>query len=220
MVRDHVLLRIEKMQWGAAYGYKGEQKRMAVPCADAQTHFLHLALVVAKHNAIYRARYPDTDPIYQIVEKAFFGIFDDMPIQLHIFADAAEATFKFTAAEREAQARSIAEQLANARNWAGDPSRDNPGAVLWRKSLPFAGAALADEIERSARQFFASVYSLKNIDRRSLRPHEAAFWARFKRVRRAQRRAKRDREDLYSVILCLQPRLPTSCCTDIVRMAL
>jgi hypothetical protein len=92
--------------------------------------------------------------------------------------------------------------------------------VLWRKSLPFAGPALADEIERSARQFFASVYSLRNINRRALRPHEAAFWTRLKRVRRAQRRAKRDREDLYHVILCLQQCLPASCCATIVRMAM
>ena len=79
---------------------------------------------------------------------------------------------------------------------------------------------MADEIERSARQFFLSVYSLKHVDRRSLRSHEAAFWARFRRVRRAHRKAKRDREDLYRVILCLQQRLPVSCCAEIVRMAL
>ena len=82
------------------------------------------------------------------------------------------------------------------------------------------GAALADEIERSARQFFASVYSMSNIKRRTLRPHEAAFWTRLKRVRRAQRKAKRDRKDLYHVILCLQQRLPASCCEEIVRMAI
>ena len=92
--------------------------------------------------------------------------------------------------------------------------------MLWRKSLPFAGAALADEIEQSARQFFASVYSLRNIDRRSLRPHEAVFWTRLKRVRRAQRKARLDRVDLYHIILCLQQRLPASCCAEIVQMAM
>ena len=204
----------------AAHECKGEQKHMAAHRADAQTHFLRLALVVAKHNAIYRARYPETDPIYQEVEKCFFGVFDDMPIQLHIFADAAEAAFRLTMTEHEEHVHRIAEQLASARNWAGDPARDTQGTVLWRKSLPFAGAALADEIERAARQFFACVYSLNNIDRRSLRPHEAAFWARFKRARRAQRKAKRDREDLYCVILCLQQRLPASCCADIARRAM
>ena len=169
---------------------------------------------------MYRARYPETDPIYQAVENLFFGTFDDMPIQIHIFADAAEAAAKFTGADHEAQSHTIAAQLAKARDWAGGPCRDRRAAVVWRKSLPFAGAALADEIERSARQFFLSVYSLKHVDRRSLRPHEAAFWARFRRVRRAHRKAKRGREDLYRVILCLQQRLPASCCADIVRMAL
>ena len=193
---------------------------VSVPSTDAQKHFLHLAFVVAKHNAIYRARFPEDDKVYQMVENSFFGTFDDMPIQLHIFADAAESASKCTGPEHEAQARCLAEQLAKARAWAGHPARDAQGTVLWRKSLPFAGPALADEIERSARQFFASVYSLHNINRRTLRPHEAAFWTRLKRVRRAQRRAKRDREDLYHVILCLQQRLPASCCATIVRMAM
>ena len=190
------------------------------PVSDAQKHFLHLALVVAKHNAIYRARYPEDDPIYQMVEGSFFGTFDDMPIQLHIFADAAESANQGTVPDHEAQARSLAEQLAKARAWAGHPTRDAGGMVLWRKSLPFAGPALADEIECSARQFFASVYSLRNVKKRTLRPHEAAFWTRLKRVRRAQRKAKRDCEDLYNVILCLQQRLPASCCAEIVRVAI
>ena len=51
---------------------------------DAQKHFLQLALAVAKNNAIYRVRFPEDDPIYQLVENSFFGTFDDMPIQLHI----------------------------------------------------------------------------------------------------------------------------------------
>ena len=189
-------------------------------CKAPQTYFFDLALLVAKHNALYRARYPETDPIYQAVEKSFFGTFDDMPIQIHIFADAAEVAARFSGADHEAQSCMIAAQLAKARDWAGGPCRDQRGAVVWRKSLPFAAAALADEIERSARQFFLSVYSLKHVDRRSLRSHEAAFWARFRRVRRAHRKAKRDREDLYRVILCLQQRLPASCCAEIVRMAL
>ena len=214
-----------------AHACKGAAERMtAVPVetmvgaaalkTNAQEHFLQLALAIAKNNAIYRTRFPEDDPIYQLVENSFFGTFDDMPIQLHIFADAAESASKYTAADREAQARCLAQQLAKARAWAGRPATDAQGSVVWRKSLPFAGAALADEIERSARQFFASVYAMSNIKRRTLRPHEAAFWTRLKRMRRAQRKAKRDREDLYHVILCLQQRLPASCCEEIVRMAI
>ena len=46
---------------------------MECPRKDTQTYFFDLALLVAKHNALYRARYPETDPIYQAVEKSFFG---------------------------------------------------------------------------------------------------------------------------------------------------
>ena len=135
---------------------------VSVPSTDAQKHFLHLAFVVAKHNAIYRARFPEDDKVYQMVENSFFGTFDDMPIQLHIFADAAESASRCTGAEHEAQARRLAEQLAKARAWAGQPVRDGQGAVLWRKSLPFAGTALTDEIEQSARQFFESVFAAQH----------------------------------------------------------
>ena len=143
-----------------------------------------------------------------------------MPIKLHIFADAAESANQGTGCDHEAQSRSLAAQLAKARAWAGHPTRDAGGTLLWRKSLPFAGHALADEIERSARQFLTSVYSLRNVKKRTLRPHELAFWARVKRLRRAQQKAKRDREDLYHVILCLQQHLPACCCAEIVRMAM
>ena len=139
----------------------------STPVTDAQKHFLHLALVVAKHNAIYRARCPEDDPIYQMVDGSFFGTFDDMPIQLHVFADAAESASQCTGPDHDVQARSLAEQLAKARAWAGHPARDAQGTVLWRKSLPFAGPALADEIERSTRQFFTSVYSLRNVKKRA-----------------------------------------------------
>ena len=104
------------------------------PVSDAQKHFLHLALVIAKHNAIYRARYPEDDSIYQMVEGSFFGTFDDMPIQLHIVADAAESANQGTGRDHEAQSRSLAEQLAKARAWAGHPDRDARGKVVRRKA--------------------------------------------------------------------------------------
>ena len=82
------LWRIKKMCLGMAHGCKDGICGMSVmsaepadsratPVADAQKHFLHLALAVAKHDAVYRARYPEDDPIYQMVEGSFFGTFGD-----------------------------------------------------------------------------------------------------------------------------------------------
>ena len=54
------------------------------------SEFLRTASAIAKQNALFRARYPSTDPLYTKVERAISGAFWDMPVQLHVFWDAME----------------------------------------------------------------------------------------------------------------------------------
>ena len=86
--------------------------------------------------------------------------------------------------------------------------------------MPLAGYALTDEIEASARTFFASVYSRCEAERPLLRSHEKAFWERCTRLRRAVGKAKRDREDAYQVLLCLRCRLPSEVCSTVLLLLL
>ena len=54
------------------------------------SEFLRIASAIAKQNALFRARYPRTDPTYCKVERSISGAFWDMPVQLHVFWDAIE----------------------------------------------------------------------------------------------------------------------------------
>jgi len=56
------------------------------------------------------------------------------------------------------------------------------GEIRWKKTLPFATRALPDEIRRTARDFFDTVYSLEGTDRKSLAAHEKAFWTNHRRL--------------------------------------
>ena len=187
---------------------------------DAHAYFLPMAYAIAKHNALIRVRFPVSDPLYLQIESCFFGAFWDMPLQLLAFLDAAERSCEISGEQHDSFAIKLKEKLASARCTADKPERDRNGMIKWKKSLTFACATLADEIESRARAFFNCVYSLRNIDRRSLGSYERAFWMRCKRLRKCKKRAKRDKEDIYCVLMCLKRRLPDGVSTMVIRMAL
>ena len=195
-------------------------KTACAAAADAQARFLPVACAIAKHNAMIRTRFPMSDPFYQKVEACFFGTFWDMPMQLLTFLDAVERTCGLSGEEHEAFATKLKQEVAAARCSAKNPARDKQGEIKWEKTLPFAISALPDEIEQQARAFFASVYALHGIDRPSLHAHEKAFWSRHRRLRQFQKKAKRDKQDLYRVLLTLRRRLPDALCGKVLRLAL
>ena len=81
--------------------------------------FLQVARAVAKHNALFRARFPTSDPLYRRVEKAMFGTFWDMPVQLHAFWDAVEK--KCTWEQHEEFASILDRAVVEIRRDAGKP---------------------------------------------------------------------------------------------------
>ena len=178
--------------------------------------FLRTASAIAKQNALFRARYPPTDPIYCKVERSISGAFWDMPMQLHVFWDAIERTSTWE--EHHEFAQKLEGTVLEARRAAEKPKRSQGGRILWKRSVPLAGFALTDEIEASARVFFESVYSQCKADRPFLSNHEKAFWERHRRLRKAVSRAKRDREDVYRLLLCLRSRLPNEICNNVVLL--
>ena len=180
------------------------------------SEFLRTASAIVKQNALFRARYPRTDPIYCKVERSISGAFWDMPVQLHVFWDAIEKAFSWE--EHQEFARQLERAVLDARRAAEKPKRGRGGRILWKRSVPLAGFALTDEIEAAARVFFESVYSQCAADRPFLSGHEKAFWERHRRLRRAVSRAKRDREDVYQLLLCLRSRLPNEICNNVILL--
>jgi len=188
---------------------------------EAQRQFLSVASAIAKYNAIVRMRFPVSDPFYQKVEACLFGTFWDMPLPLVVFLDAAETTSGLSFEQHEAFARQLKRTLITTQQReSGKPERDRRGEILWKKTLPFAMRALPDEIGRTARDFFDSVYSLEGADRKSLAMYEKKFWVNHRRLCSFQRRAKRDRQDLYRILLTLRRHIPEELCGHVLRMAL
>ena len=139
-----------------------------------------------------------------------------MPVQLHVFWDAMEKVCTWE--EHDEFARKLEGAVLEARRRAEKPQRGRGGRILWKRSVPLAGFALTDEIETAATAFFESVYSQCKADRPFLSGHEKAFWERHRRLRKAVGRAKRDREEVYQLLLCLRTRLPDEICSNVVLL--
>ena len=182
-----------------------------------QDHFLYLARAIAKYNATIRTRFPVSDRFLQDIEACLFGVFWGLPSQLLIFLDAVETECGLTAEQHDAFAHQLRQALVAETACLEKPQRTKEGEIAWKKSLPFATRGLPDAIEHQARAFFDSVYSL-GVDRTPLLSHEKAFWQKHRRLRQLQRRAKRDREDLYRVLLLLGRILPSALCGTVLLM--
>ena len=184
--------------------------------ANVYSHFLRTACAIAKHNATFRARYPQTDPLYGRMEKAISGAFWDMPLQLHVFWDAVEKNCSWE--QHEEFAKGLAHAIGEVRRTVERPKRGRKGEIKWKRSVSIAQFALTDEIEASARVFFTSVYSYCEAERPLLSSHEQQFWDRCRRLRSAVGRARKDREDVYQLMMCLRARLPNEVCCTVVLM--
>ena len=70
--------------------------------------------------------------------------------------------------------------------------------------------------------FGADIFRMTRVrvDRAALRTDERAFWSTFRRLLRFERSARRDRGDLYRLLLILRRRLPDGLCGDVLQMVL
>ena len=190
-----------------------------------------LAAAIAKNNTLIRDRYPDTHALYLRCEKSYFGIFWDkacqarraqsaLPLQLHICMDAAETACRVSGEEHDALARRLKEVIEQARRtMASRPRRNRRGDIIWPKTLPFASITLPETIACKARAFFAAVYATSCRDRPAMQAQERASWARHKRLCAAVASAKRDRDDICHVLMCLRRRLPFELSNRVLCMA-
>ena len=157
-----------------------------MPLSDLEgvhSAYCALAAIIAKSNTLIRDRYPDTHALYLRCEKSYFGIFWDMPLQLHICMDAAETACRISGEEHDALAIRLKEEIEQARRTvASRPRRNRRGDIIWPKTLPFASITLPKTIACKARVFFAVVCATCCRDRRALHAQEIPFWARRKRL--------------------------------------
>ena len=194
-----------------------------MPLSDLEgvhSAYCALAATIAKSNTLIRDRYPDTHALYMRCEKCYFGVFWDMPLQLHICMDAAETACRISGDEHDALAIRLKEEIEQARRTvASRPRRNRRGDIIWPKTLPFASITLPGTIACKARVFFAAAHAASSGDCRAMHAHEKAFWARHKRLCAAIASAKRDRDDFCRVLMCLRRRLPSELSNRVLCMA-
>ena len=194
-----------------------------MPLSDLEgvhSAYCALASTIAKSNTLIRDRYPHTHALYLRCEKSYFGVFWDMPLQLHICMDAAETACRISGEEHDALAMRLKEEIEQARRTvASRPKRNRRGDIIWQKTLPFASVTLPETIACKARCFFAAAHATSCRDRRAMHAQEKAFWARHKRLSAAISGAKRDRDDFCRVLMCLRRRLPLELSNRVLRMA-
>ena len=186
---------------------------------EAWARFLHLAFLVAKHNALIRSRYPPSDALYRRIEQAFSGAFNDMPFPLVCFAGVLEDVAALKKRVHPCElSQQVADVIQTARGRAGCLKRDHSGNVVWKKLVSHVEATLIEDIERAAQALFASVYSLGNMPRVDcLRKQEQEFWKRYETARRTYKKAKKDTESMYFILTCLRTHLPHEICAETVK---
>ena len=81
---------MRKRNWNISKRMVYDPQTLANFLDSTRVAFLKLHEVVAKQNARFRRLFPHSDPIYKRVEDSFFGAFDDMPRQVHAFANVVE----------------------------------------------------------------------------------------------------------------------------------
>ena len=185
----------------------------------ARASLLSLQEVVAKHNEAIRARYPHSDVLYKSFEK-MMGVFNDMPLPIHAFADAAENVAydcqELPMHPADVFTEGVIEILDRARSWAGAPQRNGKGVVQWKRSVSHVEAQLAKEIGLKADAFFKAVYALTGVHTKALKGEEKAFWSRYAKLMAAHGRAKLDEHAKADVRVALGKRFPDALCRCIV----
>ena len=180
---------------------------------ETRCALLQLQEVVSKHNACFRSKFPPSHPVYKCVARAMFGVFDDIPMQIHTFAYAAEEiAYSYRHAlpyhPSDLYTDGISKIIQTSRKWAPQHGTN------WKKKLTHIEQNLAQEIGKQARRFFDCVYKLPNIKKISLQKEEATFWARYNRMLVAESHAEIDNNE---IVLVLTRYLPIPLCKEIAQ---
>ena len=190
------------------------QRLMAV-----RVSLLSLHEVVAKHNAAIRLRYAQSDSLYKSFERAMMGVFNDIPLQIHAFSHAAENVAydckDLPMRPEDVLTEGVIDILDRARSWAGKPQRNRSGVIQWKRSVSHIEEHLAQDIRKKAEVFFADVYAIPGVDRKSLNKEEKDFWARYNKLMAAHDRARKDTEAKKEVRIALGKSLPDTICWHI-----
>ena len=113
----------------------------------------------------------------------------------------------------------MTEILDAAKDWAGFTPIDHRGREVWHKRVSIVERGLFDLVQTRASAFFSSVWRLKLIGASASRlaPEQQKFKRKLDTMEGALKRARRDPEPAFRIILLTRAVVPAVCATRVVQ---
>ena len=176
--------------------------------------------VCAKFNASIRARYPKSSPLARAVTRGTWCMFGGAPFLIIDLQYTAEDALYATQGKRYRFNDDAMQILYAADEWA-EPNRTDP----WkrrerRKSVSIVELALVDLIRTRSDALYNMCVGLPGARSAAL-PKRQKVYHRFKRgldaVESALKRARKDPEPTYKLLMALRRAVPPDCAARIVE---
>ena len=186
---------------------------------SAHEALLALYEVIARYNASIRVKYPPSAPMARVMERNTSGWANDAPSQIQEFKHAAEDAIHAQRAEDYSLGEGVTEILDAAQEWAGHTPIDDRGREIWHKRVSIVERGLFDLVQARASAFFGTVWRLKLLgsSASSLVPEQQTFKRQLDAMEGSLKRARRDPEPAFRILLLTRAVVPAGCATRIVQ---
>ena len=185
----------------------------------AHEALLALYDVLARYNASIRVKYPPCTPVARVMERNTSGWANDAPSQIQEFKHAAEDAIFAELAKDYSLGDGVNEILDAAQEWAGHTPIDDRGREVWHKRVSIVEFGLFHLVQARASAFFGTVWRLELLgsSASSLVPEQQKFKRKLGAMESTLKRARKDAEPTFKIILLMRAVVTAECATKIVQ---
>ena len=186
---------------------------------SAHEALLALYEVIARYNASIRVKYPPSAPMARVMERKTSGWANDAPCQIQKFKHAAEDAISAQRAEDYSLGDGVSEILDATKEWAGRTPIDDRGREVWHKRVSIVERGLFDLVQSRANAFCGTDWRLNLLgaSASSLVPEQQKFKRKLGAMEAALKRARKDPEPSFAILLLMRAVVPAGCATRIVQ---
>ena len=154
-----------------------------------------------------------------MIERSTSGWANGAASQIQEFKHAAEDAIHAQRAEDCSLSEGVTEILDAAQAWAGHTPIDDRGREVWHKRISIIERGLFDLVHARANAFFGSVWRLKltGSSASSLVPEQQKFKRKLDTMEGTLKRARKDPEPTFAILLLMRAVVPAGCATRIVQ---
>ena len=147
------------------------------------------------------------------------GWINDAPFLIQEFKLAAEDAIYAEQAKAYYLGEGVNEILDAAQDWAGYTPIDDRGREVWRMRVSIVERGLFDLVQVRANAFFGSIWRLKLLgaSASTLVPEQQRFKHKLGAMEGTLKRARKDTEPTFRVLLLMRPVVTAECATRIVQ---